>query len=74
MAMIVKRDEQRIEKVMVRELSYSMKFNGTGYDKVVGTFEIENDNLPNCAGHYKWLRAEEMLAIYEYMKKVVERG
>lgn len=74
MAMIVKRIDKKVEKVAVRELSYSLQFNGTGYDKVVHTFEIENDNLPNCAGHYKFLKTEEMLAIYEYMKKVIEGG
>ena len=74
MAIIVQRDDQRIEKIMVRELSYDLKFNGTGYDKVVHTFGIENDNLPNCMAHYKFLKTEEMIAIYEYMKKVMERG
>lgn len=74
MAIVVKRDDQRVEKVMVREMSYSLKFNGTGYDKVIGTFAIENDNLPNCAAHYKFLQTEEMIAIYEYMKKVMEGG
>lgn len=71
MAIIVKRDTQRIEKVTVKELSYSIQFTTTG-NKQVERFEIINDNLPNCAAHSKVLCSEEMLAIYEYMKKVVE--
>jgi hypothetical protein len=40
----------------------------------VERFEIINDNLPNCAAHTKVLRPEEMMAIYEYMKKIVEKA
>ena len=72
MAIIVKRNEQRIEKVAVKELSYNIQFTPTGNNKQVELFEIINDNLPNCEAHTKVLRPEEMLAIYEYMKKVVE--
>jgi hypothetical protein len=74
MAIVIPRDSQKIEKVMVRELSYNLKFNGTGYDKVIHSFEIENDNLPHCKAHYKFLTPEEMIAVYEYMKKVMEGG
>ena len=74
MAIIVKRDAQRIEKVTVKELSYSIQLTTTGNNKQVERFEIINDNLPNCAAHSKVLCPEEMLAIYEYMKKVVERA
>lgn len=74
MAIIIKHDTQRIAKVTVKELSYSVQFTTTGNNKQVEKFEIVNDNLPNCAAHSKVLCPEEMLAIYEYMKKVVERG
>ena len=74
MAIIIKRNEERISKVTVKELSYSIQFTGLGYNKQVEMFEIINDNLPNCAAHSKALCPEEMLAIYEYMKKVVERA
>lgn len=72
MAIIIKRNEERISKVTVKELSYSIQFTGLGNNKQVERFEIINDNLPNCAAHTKVLCSEEMLAIYEYMKKVVE--
>lgn len=74
MAVIVKRDAQRMEKVMVKELSYNIQFTAAENNKQVEEFEIINDNLPNCAAHTKVLHAEEMLAIYEYMKKIVERA
>ena len=74
MAIIIKRNEEKISKVTVKELSYSIQFTGLGYNKQVENFEIINDNLPNCAAHIKVLCPEEMLAIYEYMKKVVERA
>ena len=72
MAIIIKRNEERISKVTVKELSYSIQFTGLDNNKQVEKFEIINDNLPNCAAHTKVLCPEEMLAIYEYMKKVVE--
>jgi hypothetical protein len=72
MAIIIKRNEERISKVTIKELSYSLQFTGLGYNKQVENFEIINDNLPNCAAHVKVLHSEEMLAIYEYMKKVME--
>ena len=71
MAIIVKRDAQKIEKVTIKELSYSIQLTATGNNKLVDLFEIINDNLPNCPAHIKTLDPEEMLAIYEYMKKVV---
>ena len=74
MAIIIKRNEERISKVTIKELSYSIQFTATSNDKQVEKFEVINDNLPNCAAHIKVLYPEEMLAIYEYMKKVVERA
>ena len=74
MAIIVKRNVQKIEKVTVKELSYNIQFTTTGNNKLVDLFEIINDNLPNCEAHIKALRPEEMLAIYEYMKKIVEEA
>ena len=71
MAIIIKRNEERISKVTVKELSYSIQFTGIDYNKQVEHFEIVNDNLPNCAAHTKVICPEEMIAIYEYMKKVV---
>ncbi len=72
MAIIIKRNEERISKVTVKELSYSIQFIDIGYNKQVERFEIINDNLPNCAAHTKVLCPEEMLVIYEYMKKIME--
>lgn len=72
MTIIVKHDTQKIEKVTIKELSYDIQFTTTGNNKLVDLFEIINDNLPNCEAHTKTLRPEEMIAIYEYMKKVVE--
>ena len=74
MTIIVKHDTQKIEKVTIKELSYDIQFTTTGNNKLVDLFEIINDNLPNCEAHTKALRPEEMLAIYEYMKKVIEEG
>lgn len=71
MAIIIKRNEERISKVMVKELSYSIRLTDTSSSKQVERFEIINDNLPNCTAHTKVLSPEEMFAIYEYMKKVV---
>lgn len=72
MAIIVKHDAQKIEKVTIKELSYDIQFTTTGNNKLVDLFEIINDDLPNCEAHTKVLRSEEMLAIYKYMKKVME--
>lgn len=72
MAIIVKRDAQKIDKVTVKELSYNIQFTATGNNKLVDLFEIINDDLPNCEAHIKVLRSEEMVAIYEYMKKIME--
>ena len=74
MTIIVKHDTQKIEKVTIKELSYDIQFTTTGNNKLVDLFEIINDNLPNCEAHTKALHPEEMLAIYEYMKKVIEEA
>ena len=63
MAIIVKRNAQKTEKVTVKELSYDIQFTTTGNNKLVDMFEIINDNLPNCEAHIKVLRPEEMLVI-----------
>ena len=68
MKTIINRDDLRILNTEVKELTYSIKH----MIKQVDLFEIVNDNLPNCSAHIKVLRPEEMYAIYEYMKKVVE--
>ena len=72
MAIIVKQDAQKIEKVTVKELSYNIQFTTTGNNKLVDLFEIINDDLLNCVAYTKVLRSEEMVAIYEYMKKIME--
>jgi hypothetical protein len=77
MAIIVKRNEEKQAKIKITESSYSLKWNigepeGDKVDKVVTSFYLINDNLPNCRAHEKALTADEMIAIYEYMKKVVE--
>ena len=73
MAIIVKRDEQKIANITVKELSYNLRFTPNGTDKDVDLFEIINDNLPNCPAHSKMLCPEEMFAIYEYMKGKIEK-
>ena len=77
MAIIVKRNEEKLSKIKISESSYSLKWNmgepeGDKVDKIVSSFHLVNDNLPNCRAHDKGLTADEMIAIYEYMKKVVE--
>lgn len=77
MAIIVKRNEEKQNKIKISEMSYSLKWNmgepeGDKVDKIVSSFYLINDNLPNCRAHEKALTADEMIAIYEYMKKVVE--
>lgn len=77
MAIIVKRNEEKQNKIKISELSYSLKWNmgetnRDKVDKVVESFHLVNANFPNCRAHDKTLTANEMLAIYEYMKKVVE--
>lgn len=71
MAILIKHDARKIEKVTVKELSYSVHFTPTGNNKLVDMFEIINDNFPNCEAHTKVLCPEEMIAIYEYMKKII---
>lgn len=77
MAIIIKRNEEKQNKIKISEMSYSLKWNigepeGDKVDKIVTSFYLVNDNLPNCRAHEKALTADEMIAIYEYMKKVVE--
>lgn len=77
MAIIVKRNEEKQNKIKISEMSYSLKWNmgepeGDKVDKIVTSFYLVNDSLPNCRAHEKALTADEMIAIYEYMKKVVE--
>ena len=77
MAIIVKRDEERINKIKISEMNYAFKWNmgepdGDKVDKIVSSFYLVNNNLPNCRAHEKALTADEMIAIYEYMKKIVE--
>lgn len=71
MKIFMKKNEERISKVSVKELSYNVRLTRTSNVKQVELFEIVNDNFPNCSAHSKTLYPEEMLAIYEYMKKVV---
>ena len=79
MAIIVKRNEEKQDKIKISELSYSLKWNmgendGDKVDKVVESFHLVNDDFPNSRAHDKTLTANEMIAIYEYMKKIVERA
>lgn len=79
MAIIVKRNEEKQSKIKISELSYSLKWNigepeGDKVDKVVESFHLVNDDFTNCRAHEKTLTANEMIAIYEYMKKIVKRG
>ena len=71
MVTIVKRDEQKIANITVKELSYNLHFTPNGTNKNVELFEIINDNLPNCPAHSKMLCPEEMFAIYEYVKEKI---
>ena len=73
MAIVVKRNEQKIANITVKELSYNLRFTPNGTNKDVELFEIINDNLSNCPAHSKMLCPEEMFAIYEYMKGKIEK-
>lgn len=78
MAIIVKRNEEKLNKISITEWNYVFKWNigdfkGDKVDKIVSKFQIVNDNIPNSRAHEKALTADEMIAIYEYMKKIVER-
>lgn len=78
MAIIVKRNEEKQGKIKISELSYSLKWNvgkpeGDKADKVVESFYLVNDDFPNCRAHDKVLTANEMIAIYEYMRKILEK-
>lgn len=77
MAIIVERNEEKLNKIHISEMNYSLKWNmeapdGEKVSKVVESFYLVNDAFPNCRAHEKALTANEMIAIYEYMKKVVE--
>jgi hypothetical protein len=77
MAIIVKRNEEKQNKIKISEMDYSLEWNmeapdGEKVNKVVESFHLINDDFPNCRAHDKTLTANEMIAIYEYMKKVVE--
>jgi hypothetical protein len=48
--------------------------DGEKVNKVVESFYLVNDAFPNCRAHEKALTANEMIAIYEFMKKIVERA
>ena len=79
MAIIVKRNEERVNKIKISEMSYSLKWNigetdGDKVDKIVTSFYLVNDNFSNCRAHEKGLSADEMIAIYEYMKTVVKEA
>ena len=73
MAIIIKRDEQKVANITVKELSYNLRFTADGVNKHIELFEIINDNLPNCPAHSKILSPKEMFAIYEYMKEKIEK-
>lgn len=78
MAIIVKRNEEKLNRISITEWNYVFKWNIGDFkrdkvDKIVSKFQIVNDNIPNSRAHEKALTADEMIAIYEYMKKVVER-
>ena len=77
MAIIVKRNEDKQNKIKISEMDYSLEWNmeasdGEKVNKVVESFYLVNDAFPNCRAHEKALTANEMIAIYEYMKKVME--
>lgn len=79
MAIIVKRNVEKQGKIKISESSYSLEWNmeapdGEKVNKVVESFHLINDDFPNCRAHDKTLTANEMIAIYEYMKKIVERA
>ena len=70
---------KRVNKVKISEMNYSLKWNKEdtnryNVDKIVTSFYLVNDNLPNCRAHEKGLTADEMIAIYEYMKTVVKEA
>ena len=72
MKIVIKCHENRVKAVEIKELSYCLRFDGIEKYKEVDKIAITNDNLPNCPAHTKVLQPEEMYAIYEYMKKIVE--
>ena len=53
MAILIKHDARKIEKVTVKELSYSVRFTPTGNNKLVDRFEIINDNFPQLRSAYQ---------------------
>lgn len=79
MAIIVKRNKEKLNKISITEWNYVFKWNigdfkGDKVDKIVSKFLIVNDNIPNSRAHEKVLTADEMIAIYEHMKKIMERA
>lgn len=79
MAIIVKRNEEKQDKIHISVMDYSLAWNmeapdGEKVNEVVESFYLVNDNFPNCRAHEKALTANEMIAIYEYMKKIMERA
>jgi hypothetical protein len=77
MAIIVKRNEDKQNKIKISEMDYSLEWNmeapdGEKVNKVVESFYLVNDAFPNCRAHEKALTANEMIAIYEYMKKIMK--
>lgn len=73
MAIILNCGNNKVEKVSFQELDWTTVYNvGKENDKAVRIFTMTNDNYQNCAAHSKFINAEEMIAIYEYMKKIIE--
>ena len=62
--------------VAIKPLNKEIRYNKEtkAMDECVYSFILTNDNYPNCAAHTKYLDANEMMAIYEYMKKIVEKA
>lgn len=79
MAIIIKRNEEKQSKIKISVMDYSLTWNmeapdGEKVNEVVESFHLINDDFPNCRAHDKTLTTNEMIAIYEYIKKIVERG
>ena len=79
MAIVIRHNEEEMNKINISVMDYELKWNvgeteGDKVDKLVTSFYLVNDNFPNCRAHEKALTAGEMLVIYEYVKKIVERG
>lgn len=76
MAIIASYGYKDINKVSIKELNWETVYrrDKKENDKKVSSFILTNDNYQNCPAHTKTLGAEEMIAIYEYMKKIMEGG